>query len=124
MLKNFWWNSRKDENKKIKWLSWDAMSFPKCKGGLNFRNMHGFNIFLLEKHCWKFMSQPQALVSRVFKARYFSDSRLLRASKGTGSSFIWIGLHYAKEKLLKDYTWILGDGKDIVEDEDPWVRRK
>ncbi|WOH14253.1 hypothetical protein DCAR_0933770 [Daucus carota subsp. sativus] len=125
MLNNFWWNSGNGGNKGIRWLSWDSLSSPKCKGGLSFRNMHGFNISLLGKHCWKFINQPQALVSRVFIARYFSDSHLLKASKGTaGSSFIWTGLFAAKEALFKGFRWVLGDGKAIVAVEDPWLRRK
>lgn len=89
MLNNFWWSSGNGDYKGVKWLSWDAMSSPECKGGLGFRNLHGFNISLLGKHCWKFSHQPHALVSRLYKARYFANSHLLRASKGTGSSFIW-----------------------------------
>lgn len=58
LLNTFWWSSGNGANKGIKWLSWDAMSYPKCKGGLSFRNMQGFNISLLGKHCWKFINQP------------------------------------------------------------------
>lgn len=81
MLNSFWWSSGADNNKGIKWLLWENMSRPLCNGGLGFRNLYGFNIALLGKHCWKFIQQPQALVSRVFKARYFDDSHLLKAQK-------------------------------------------
>ncbi|XP_074374616.1 putative mitochondrial protein AtMg00310 [Apium graveolens] len=113
-----------DNNKGIKWLSWDNMSRPMCKGGLGFRNLHGFNIALLGKHCWKFIHQPRALVSRVFKARYFENTCLLQAQKGSGSSFIWAGLHEAKQALLKGFRWVLGDGEDIVAVKDQWLRKK
>lgn len=124
MLNSFWWGSSNGNNKGIKWLSWDAMSFAKCKGGLGFRNFHGFNLSLLGKHCWKFINQPQALVSRVYKARYFADRHLLKAVKGTGASFIWSGLFEAKEVLAKGYRWVLGNGEDIVVTKDPWLRKK
>lgn len=124
MLNSFWWSSGTDNNKGIKWLSWENMSRPLCKGGLGFRNLHGFNIALLGKHCWKFIQQPQALVSRVFKARYFDNTHLLKAQKGTGSSFIWLGIHEAKEALLKGFRWVLGDGEDIVAVKDHWLRKK
>lgn len=100
------------------------MSSPKCKGGLGFRNFHGFNIYLLGKHCQKFMHQPQALVSRVIKVRYFADSHLLKAQKGTGSSFIWAWLYAAKETSLKGFRWVIGDEEDVVAVKDPWLRNK
>lgn len=124
MLNNFWWSSGNGDHKGVKWLSWDAMSSPKCSGGLGFKNLHGFNISLLGKHCWKFLHQPHALVSRLYKARYFTDCNLLRASKGTGSSFIWTGIHAAKETLFKGFRWIVGNGEDIVAVQDPWLRPK
>lgn len=124
MLNSFWWSSGKDNRKGVKWLSWDGMSKPNCKGRLGFRYLHGFNISLLGKHYWKFIHQPQALVSRVYKARYFSDTHLPKAQKGRGSSFTWIGLYVAKEALLKGFRWIIGDVEDVVATKEPWLRKK
>ena len=108
----------------MKWISWDGLSNAKCKGGLGFRNLHGFNTALLGKQCWKFMHKPQALVSRVFKARYFADVHFLKATNRAGSSFIWAGIHSAKEALKNDFRWVIGDGKEVVAVQDPWLRRK
>lgn len=60
----------------------------------------------------------------MYKARYFTDSHFLRDLKGTGSSFIWAGLHTATETLFKGFRWIVGNGKDIVAVQDPWLRQK
>ena len=43
----------------------------KDDGGLGFRNLHWFNLAMLGKHGWHFFTYPYALVSRVFKAKYF-----------------------------------------------------
>lgn len=99
MVNNFWWCSGNSNNKGVKWISWEGMSSAKCQGGLGVRSLHGFNIVLLGKHCWKFMHHPQSLVSRVFKARYYADKHFLKSNKGIGSSFIWTGIHIAKEFL-------------------------
>lgn len=56
------------------------------------------------------MHNPNALVSRVYKARYFPDSYCLRAVKGQGSNFIWPGICAAKEELVKSFRWVVGDG--------------
>lgn len=51
MLNNYWWRSGKGDNQKgLNWISCNNMSYAKSKGGLGFRNLHGFNIALLGKH--------------------------------------------------------------------------
>lgn len=121
---NYWWSSGKVERKGLNWLSWRNMSYSKNSGGMGFRDLYGFNIALLGKHCWKFMHNPSSLVSRVFKAKYFPSTTVLKATKGQGSSFIWTGIWQAKEELVKGFRWVLGDGKDIVATKDPWLRQK
>lgn len=76
------------------------------------------------KHCWKFLNQPQSLVARLYKARYYSDTHFLKSSKGSGPSFIWTGIHTAKEALYKGYRWVVGYGMDINATKDPWIRSK
>lgn len=100
------------------------MSMTKQKGGLGFRSLYGFDIALLGKHIWKCSQNPDLLVSRILKAKYFPDTHILKAKKGQGSSFIWTGLWNAKEVLKKGFRWVVGDGEDIVATQDPWLRKK
>lgn len=65
MMNSFWWNSNSSNSKGIKWLSWTRMSMSKKKGGLGFRDLHGFNLSLLGKQCWNLINNPNALVSRL-----------------------------------------------------------
>lgn len=58
MLNNFWWSSNSREKKGIKWYRWEAMCLTKDKWGMGFKNLHGFNLPLLGKHCWNFISKP------------------------------------------------------------------
>lgn len=88
MINNYWWSSDKEERK----VSIDVVEqceYVERQGSLGFRKLYGFNITLLGKHCWNFMQNPNALVSRVYKARHFPDTYLMRSSQGEGSSFIW-----------------------------------
>lgn len=96
----------------------------KSKGELGFRSLFGLNIALMGKHCWNFMNNHDALVSGVFKSRYFLDTHCLKAVKWKGSSFIWSGMWMAKEELKKGFRWKVGDGKDIVAVKDAWLRAK
>lgn len=49
MLNAFWWNSKSSSTKGVKWLSWTCMCMPKKSGGLDFRDLGGFNLALLGK---------------------------------------------------------------------------
>lgn len=125
LYNNYWWRTGRGEDQKgINWLSWNNMSYAKSKGGLGFQNLHGYNIALLGKHIWNFMQNPQSLVTRVFKGRYFPHDHVLKATKGQGSSFIWQGIWTAKEELKNGFRWVLGNVNDIVATQDPWLRNK
>lgn len=71
MLNSFWWGSSSRQLRGIKWMNWDKLSVPKKHGGMAFRNIYGFNFAMLRKQAWKFIDQPDTLVSRLFKARYY-----------------------------------------------------
>lgn len=60
----------------------------KCNGGLGFRDLHGFNLALLGKHCWNFHDNPDSLFAQVYKARYFPDNTLFEATRGGGASWV------------------------------------
>lgn len=48
LMSNFQWGKRKEEHK-IQWQSWEKMFKPKCKGGLQFKNLQNLNLALLAK---------------------------------------------------------------------------
>lgn len=124
MLNGYWWKSGSSSTKGIRWLAWERMCKAKSRGGLGFRNLHGFNIALLGKHVWNFLQNPNALISRVFKERYFPNCHVLQAQKGDGNSFLWGGIWQAKEILKRGFKWVLGDGRSINIFADQWLRGK
>ncbi|XP_074328485.1 uncharacterized protein LOC141666397 [Apium graveolens] len=124
MFTNYWRKSDTNQRKGINCHSWGSMSMSKAKGGLGFRSLFGFNIALLGKHVWRCISNPQLLVSRVLRARYFPSTSILDASKGRNSSFIWKGIWQAKESLKNGFRWVVGDGNDFIIVKDQWLRAK
>lgn len=94
----------------------------KKRGGLGFRDLHGFNLALLGKQCWNLVSRPNTLVARVLKACYFPNCHFLQASKGRGSSYTWAGIWEAKENVKTGLRWVLGDGRSIKIHSDNWLR--
>lgn len=84
IMNGFWWSSNDDSKKGVKWLAWENMSMHKTKGGMRFQDLHGFNLAFLGKHCWNFLNNPDSLVARVYKARYFPNYSFLKAGRGGG----------------------------------------
>lgn len=114
MMNAFWWKSNSSNNKGIRWCAWEKMSMSKKRGGLGFRDLHGFNLALLGKQCWNLIKKPDSLVAKVLKARYYPDCHLLQARRMGGSSYTWSGLWEAKEELRKGLRWVLGMGSQSI----------
>lgn len=96
----------------------------KSRGGLGFRDLHGFNLALLGKQCWNLIVKPDALVFRVLKARYYPDCHMLQATRVGGSSYTWSGIYEAKEEIKNGLRWVLGDGQSILINSYKWLRNK
>lgn len=71
----------------------------KKDGGLGFRDIHGFNLVLLGNQCWNLVNRPNALVSRILKARHYPSYHFLQAGRTGDASYTWSGIWEAKEKL-------------------------
>lgn len=84
---NFWW-VLEDGRKKMHWKPWRSLCKPKSLGGLGFRHMESFNKALLAKQLWRLISNPESLVARVLKARYFKDQDIMEASLGSNPSYM------------------------------------
>lgn len=124
VMNAFWWQNNSTSNKGIRWLSWQKMCMMKNNGGLGFRDIKGFNIALLSKQCWKLVNEPDSLMARVLKAKYYPNSHFLQANRKGGDSYTWSGIWEAKEEMKKGLRWVVGDGKSIKILEDRWLRLK
>lgn len=49
LINAYWWKSSSNNSQGIRWLAWAKMSMSKKRGGLGFRDLHGFNLSLLGK---------------------------------------------------------------------------
>ncbi|XP_041004006.1 uncharacterized mitochondrial protein AtMg00310-like [Juglans microcarpa x Juglans regia] len=101
LLARFWWH-HKGEGRGIHWKSWSSLGLVKNEGGMGFRDLSCFNKALLAKQAWRLIKEPQSLVSRVFKQKYFQNCDLLEAKlKGSSYSFFWRSL-WSSVDLLKE----------------------
>ena len=81
MMRNFWWG-QKGQEVKIAWVSCRRMCKSKNKRGMGFRNLQAFNLAMLAKQAWRILSNPDSLVARVLKARYFLTGDFLNVKLG------------------------------------------
>lgn len=102
-------------------MSWEKLSVHKNSGGMGFKDLTAFNLAMLGKQGWKIQSQPDSLVSRLFKARYFPNSNFLASSIGHNPSFVWRSISKAKFLVRAGSRWCIGSGVNIHVLEEPWL---
>ena len=102
-------------------MRWERPCKPKSIGELEFKKLHEFNLALLSKHGWKFLSDSTSLVSKVYRARYFPHSSFLNSKLGANPSYTWRSIHATKDLIRKHSRFWVGDGTNILVTKDPWL---
>lgn len=70
----FFWEYGNRDNKGMRLMRWGIMDILKVQGGLEYRDLHQFNLDIVAKQDWRILQQPNALALKIMKARYFRDS--------------------------------------------------
>lgn len=90
-------------------------------GGMRFRQLEVFNNALLAKQICRIIDNPDSLVARVLKARYFKHQDIMDAHLGSNPSYIWRSLLWSRELLMKGLHWRVGNCEKIRTFRDRWV---
>lgn len=120
-LSKYWWGSNASDHSTI-WMSWQRLSNHKTSGGMGFRDFRDFNLAMLGKQGWRFLTNPGSLVTSIFKARYFPDSNFLDAQLDNNPSYVWRSIWEAKDLLKSGVRWMVGTGNNISIVNQPWVQ--
>lgn len=108
-MTEFWWSSGSNK-RKIAWVSWKKLCQSKRNGGLGFKDLEMFNQSLLGKHASRIWSNPESLVARVLKHRYFRNSSFLESTLGSRPSFAWRSLLLGRDLFKQGLVQSIGDG--------------
>ncbi|XP_019091167.1 PREDICTED: uncharacterized protein LOC104744108 [Camelina sativa] len=97
------------------------MARSKSESGMGFRDIEHFNLALLGKQVWRIMQHPYCLMAWMLKARYFSDTNILNATKKRRESIVWKSLMQGRDLLKQGMRFIIGDSSTINAWIDPWL---
>ncbi|XP_019090988.1 PREDICTED: uncharacterized protein LOC109128644 [Camelina sativa] len=120
IIAHYWWNSQ-HQGFATHWVAWDRMKYSKREGGLGFRDIDKFNDALLAKQAWRILQNPNSLLTRTLRGRYFANSGILEANDGVQPSFGWKSLLIGRDLLRKGLRFTVGDGHQIATWSDPWL---
>ncbi|KAL6194310.1 hypothetical protein ACLB2K_035394 [Fragaria x ananassa] len=112
-----------DMSKAYDKVEWPFLEAVMDEGGLGFRNMWQFNQALLAKQGWRILKEPNSLLARVLKAKYYPNSNFLKASVKPGDSYAWRSLMKGKQVLVNGSRYLVGSGTSISVWTDPWLPR-
>ncbi|XP_031131889.1 uncharacterized protein LOC116033276 [Ipomoea triloba] len=119
VMNRYWWGP--GNQRSIHWKAWDRLCVPKRYGGLGFKDLRAFNLAMLSKQAWRFLTRPHSLVARIYKARYFPKSSFIDATLGNCPSFCWRSIMSAHELICSGVRRRVGDGKSTLIWGHPWL---
>jgi hypothetical protein len=79
-ISNYWWGSSVDRHK-LHWQKWSKLARSKGSGVMGFRDMPLFNQAMLGKQGWQLLINPDSLVAKVLKGKYYPHGDFLSATK-------------------------------------------
>ena len=88
---------------------------------MGFKKLRDFNISMLGKMAWKFITESQSHVVWIYKVHYFPRCSFMEANLGANPSYIWHNVLEAKQIVSAGSHIQIGDGKNTNIWGDPWL---
>lgn len=107
-MANFWKN-KCDEKRKIHWiLMTNCVSLKRM--GFGFKDIEIFNQVLLTKQACRLFNEPNSLIAKLYKGRYFANKDFLECRKGYRPSYAWCNILFGRGLLSKGLIKSIGNG--------------
>lgn len=92
-------------------------------GGIlqSFKEVQSFNKALLEKQVWRILTNPNLLVSKVLKAKYFNNESILKCKVPKQSSWMWQSLMDSRDLVQEGTRRKVRNGRSINIWNDGWI---
>lgn len=123
MMKKIWWGSNWDASNGVNWMRWERISVRKEVRGRGFRNLHPFNIALLAKLGCRLIVDPEALMCRILKVRYYNHGDFFTSSSSSRSypNYTWTSIPASQHLLRVGVRWKIVTGNYIKIWGMPWL---
>ena len=105
-------------------MKWEKLCMKFFFGSLGFKHLHAFNLAMLGKQGWRFMTNQDTRVIEVLKAKYFPTGNFLEAPLRHNPSFIWHSIHASQVVVNQGLKWRIGNGKLISVWNQPWLNSR
>lgn len=69
---------------------------------------------MLGKQGWRLLTNPNTLVARLFKARYYPNTSFAEAQLGSNHSYVWRSILAAQPAILQCSHIQIGGGQQTV----------
>jgi hypothetical protein len=76
---------------------------------------------MLARQGWRLVQEPDSLMGRVSRAKYFPGGSILDSTVSPGISYTWRNILKGIELLKEGLVWRVGDGENIMAWDDPWI---
>ena len=113
------WSKKLED--KVGVVEFEEIMQIKALWGMRFRNLQAFNLALLAKQGWWILSNPNSILAKVYKAKYFPYDDILNVKLGSNPSYAWRSIFNSLEVIRKGTRWKVGNGKRIHIWEDKWL---
>ncbi|XP_024195708.1 uncharacterized protein LOC112198837 [Rosa chinensis] len=70
---------------------------------------------------WRIISNPQSLIAKLYKAKYFPHCSFWEAEIGDSPSFSWRSILQGRAVLQAGVQWKIGDGTQVDIWQDKWI---
>ncbi|EEF39944.1 nucleic acid binding protein, putative [Ricinus communis] len=65
------------------------------------------------RRAWRLVENPDLLVGKLYKARYYPNGDFLSSLLGTNPSYIWASLQQVRDLICKGVQWKIGKGTEV-----------
>ena len=121
IIRAFWWQGvQKEQQKKpIHYRSWNSICKPKKEGGLGIRKLELVNKGILINTAWRLVHDPDSIIAKIIKAKYFPYASLWTAVTYLPKSTFWASILSIRHHLEKHVTIQLVEGNSLIWNQ-PW----
>lgn len=109
IIRASWWGHDHGE-KKVHLINLDKISQRKKLGGLGIKKFKYMNQCMLNKQYWRICQNPQSLLAKTVKARYFPACSIQEYRAKPHHSWVWRNIIKQEGPFLREGKWRVVNG--------------